>query len=554
MSFGDIEHFGGLFVSNMPSNRRLDSWKEIADYLRREVRTAIRWEKEKGLPVHRIPGGSRQTVFAFSDEIDAWMSGQSPEAVVSVAPASRARESQPLRLAVLPFSNGAGEANEHLADGLTETLIHRLSQTSSLRVIARGTAFTYKGKGGSAAAAGRDLKASFVLTGCLTWRDPSWIINAEMVDSTDGAQIWGSRYTRTVAELLTVTEHIAEEVLRTLRVPINAADRERVAKLPTLSSEAYLLYLKGRSLVYGSRPQGLLESVRYFEQAIAKDPTYAQAHAALAIALFFIGIGYGDLPPRDVFARADAAARKAAELDDNLGEAHCALGWATPYHGFDMEFAGREFRRAIELNPSDVFARLGYAYYLSALKRHGEAIAEAEQALALDPCSATLLADCGFIYAVAGDPEMAMERAGAAIQISPNWAVGYYVRGWAYLWQDRPAEAIVELEHSVSLHLLHTVPLGLLGYAYGRARQEAGAKNVLERLRDLAQKRHVSGVTESLVWIGLGDLKKAIAALQTAYTHREPFLYMVHSWKWFDPLRSDPRFRELETSLGLLRS
>lgn len=452
---------------------------------------------------------------------------------------------------VLPFRNSAGEEHEHLADGLSETLIHRLSQAGSLRVIARGTAFSFKNKECRPEEMGRELNVSLVLSGSVARVGEAWILNAEVVDAGDGAQVWGARYTRSISELIAVTDHIAQEMIRTLHLPVSRADRERMSKPPTLSSQAYLLYLKGLYQFHRLQPEALLESIRYFEQAVAKDPTYAEAYAGLARTYAFLGIGYGDLPPRDILVRSDAAARKAAELDETLADAHWALAWSTPYRGFDLDFAAREFHRAIELNPSDPLARIGYAYCLSSRRCHEQAIAEGEVAVTLDPRSYMAWTECAYFYAAGGRAEDALRHVGRALQLEPAWAAAHYVQGWAYLLLGRQDDAVAALEHAVSLSLLHTVPLGLLGYAYAVTGEEASARQILAKLDELSQTRHVSRITESLVWVGLGDHEKALAALEGAYEHREPFLYMVHSWTWFDRLRSEPRFQQLERSIGV---
>lgn len=526
-------------MAEMPG-RRLDSWKEIADYLGREVRTVIRWEKGKALPVRRVPGGKRQAVFAYTNEIDGWLAGDG------------ATPSKPA-IAVLPLMNGdLAPDDEYLTDGISETVIRKLSQVPQIRVMAWSTVAAYKNRKADPRRIGRELNVSAVLTGNIAPRGAGMVVSVELVDASDGAQLWGAQYAPSLAKIHELPDEIAAKIAQSLRLRLTVEEGQQLSKRSTQNAKAYDLYLRASYHLNKSTPDGINKALEYFEKAIAEDSTYGLAYAGLAECYAFLAVGHGDLPPKELFEKASAAARKALEIDDTLAEAHCALGWSSPYHGWDWRVAEKAFQRAIELNPSCAAAHWGYAYVLLVLlKRDHEALQEMRCALELDPLSLLMNSDLGAFLAFAGRYDEAIEQARETLEMEPNHALAHYTLGWVYERKGMYREAVAALEKSVSLSLLHTLPLGVLGHTYAAAGKHRKALAVLDRLDELASKRPVSHVSKALVWIGLGEKEKAFESLEMAYGQSSPMLYYLNIWPHFDNLRSEPRFQELMQRIGL---
>jgi serine/threonine protein kinase/Tfp pilus assembly protein PilF len=287
-------------------------------------------------------------------------------------------------LAVLPFVNASADPNsEYLSDGISESIINNLSQLSNVRVMARTTVFRYKGKEIDPQKIGYDLNVRAIVTGRVQQRGDNLIIQAELVDVEKGSQLWGSQFNRKLADVIGTQEEIPKEISEKLRVKLTGEEKQRLTKRYTENAEAYQLYLQGLYYFYKATYEATLKARDYFQQAIDKDPGYAQAYAGLAGTYVYIS----GLPPREAMPKAKAAAQKALELDDHLAEAHIAMGWVSAWYDWDWAAAGKHFERAIALNPAYPLAHFEYANYLSALGRLDEALAERKRTLDLDPVS-----------------------------------------------------------------------------------------------------------------------------------------------------------------------
>lgn len=329
-------------------DRRLDSWKEIASYLGREVRTVIRWEKDRGLPVHRIPGGKGHGVFALRSEVDAWL---------QEGPAGRGN---PAALAVLPFLNSEHPEKSEVSDAISQTIISTLSRIPNLRVMAWSTVSRFREEASDPRAAGRELNASAVMAGRISQRNSFWQVSVELIDPSDGAQIWSRHYSLPVVDLQMLPNRIASDTLEGMEISLSAADAQRLVPEAMIKPEAYMLFLQGRYHAGQLSADGFNRAMECLQQALALEPEYAQAYAELAYCYTFLGMGYGDVPSLQMYALADQAARRAIELDDTLGEAHCSLAIASPHRGWDWGLVERELRCAIGLTPSHSLAHLCY--------------------------------------------------------------------------------------------------------------------------------------------------------------------------------------------------
>lgn len=511
---------------------RLDSWKEIAEYLGRDVRTAIRWEKERGLPVHRVPG-EKGGVFALREEIEAWLHG-GPRLPMG-----------PPKIAVLPFLNILEPSQDYVPQGMTENIIGSLSRVPRVRVMAWSTVGRFRGGAADPRQVGQELNVNAVVTGRVAQRNGFWQVHVEIVDPYDGAQLWSKHFTKPALDLQTLPDLIAGEILDGIEVRLKPQESQRLVPKSSVKPEAYDLYLRARYQFNEIGEGNFLRAVESLEKAIAIQPDYAQAYAELAQAYTFLAIGYGDLPPRELLAKADAAARKAIELDDSLGEAHCALAVASVYHGWDWAFIEKEFKRAIELNPSYANAHGLYGTLLLALGRVEEALAEDRWALEVDPFSPLFSGDYAFHLALAGWHQEALDHIRRLMQAIPGVNVHKYILGAIFERMGRYPEAIEALERSVATGVLHTNPLGVLGYTYAVSGQREKALGVLRRLEDLAKIRPVSHFSGAMVYAGLGDRESALSSLEKAYEQRSPWLYMLRAYPWLESLRDEPRFQEL---------
>ena len=452
-------------------------------------------------------------------------------------------------IAVLPFANASQDPDmEYLGDGITESLINSLSQIPDLRVMSRNSVFHYKGREADARAVGRGLKVAAVLTGRVTQRGDSLAISAELVDARDNRHLWGGQYNRRASEILSVQEEIARQITDNLRLKLTGAERTRLAQRPTESTEAYQLYLKGRYF-WNQRGKGLLKAAEFFEQALAADPSYAQAHAGLADSYSLLAF-YGFLKPREAFPKAEAAAKKALELDPSLGEAHASLGYIRWNYDYDLPGAGGEFRRAIELSPSYAPAHYWYSAILANLGRWDEAIAEIERSLELDPMSFFANVQWGWFWLRKGDFDRALVLLPKAIELNPGLAIGHLLYGQALICKSRFAEAIVELQEADRLSEGDAWTRGTLIYAYAASGQKDEATRLLEALRASAPSGgYVRSLSMALAYTALGDKDRAFEFLEKAYEERDPVLTLVKLDHLFDPLHDDPRWAPFITKI-----
>ena len=455
-------------------------------------------------------------------------------------------------IAVLPFVNVSADPNtEYLSDGITESLINSLSRLPNLRVISRRSAFRYKGRDRDPRAAARELGVHAVLTGRVVQRGDSLSVSAELVDTRDDRQLWGEQYNRKLADILGVQEEISREISEKLRLRLTGEEKVRMAKRPTENIEAYQLYLKGRYYWNKRSEDGFRKAIEYFNQAIEKDRNYGLAHAGLADSYIVLG-QYSLLSAKEAYAKAREAATKALELDDTLAEAHNALATVKGDYDWDWPGAEREFRRAIELNPSYATAHQWYCQLLSVLGRNEEALAEIKRAQQLDPLSLIINAVSGAILLRAGRDDPAIEQLRKTLEIDPNFARAHYYLGIAYVRKGAFGEAIAEFQRATTLSPNITQYKGGLGHAYARAGKSAEARKLLSELKEQSKRRYVSWLDFATIYAGLGEKDQAFACLEQAYEQRDTKLFISgYGNPLLDPLRPDPRFEDLLRRIGL---
>ena len=451
-------------------------------------------------------------------------------------------------VAVLPFTNASNDANmEYLSDGISESLINSLSQLPQLKVIARSSAFKYKGKDVDPQEAAKALGVQAIVTGRVVQRGDNLQVSAEMVDVRDKRQLWGEQYSRKVTDVQAVQEEIARTIAEKLRLRLTGIQEQQLAKRVTANPEAYQLYLNG---VFYRRKGGYdngRKALAYHNQAVSLDPNFALAWAGVADAYRYFAAG-GVLNPKEANPKAKAAAEKALELDETLAEAHVALG-LVKLDEWDWAGAEREFKRAIELNANLGDAHFRYANYLSNMARHSEALAEIRKAQELDPLRIQLRAQEGAALYFARRYDEATQQLQGVIKIEPTFSFAHVFLGYTYLMKGMYKEAIAEYRLQISIEGETTSTQCYLAYALAQSRQRSEAQAMLDKLK--STKEYVSPAELAIAYVGLGDKEGALASLERAYAAHDLQMQYLKVEPHYDSLRSDARFVELMRKVGL---
>lgn len=450
------------------------------------------------------------------------------------------RSSRPIRsLAVLPFVNVSGNSNtEYLSDGITESAITRLSQLPDVKVMARNTVFTFKGK--DSLEAGRKLNVDAIVTGRVFQQGDTLIIRAELVNVKDGSQLWGGEYDRKFSDILTVQKEIAQEISGKLKLMLSQEEKTRLAKTYTTNTEAYRLYLQGRYYWNKRDEASLKKSVEFYEKAIQLDPHYAIAYAGLAETYAIFG-GYGGASKRQVAPKLMEAATKALELDDTLPQTHAALGHFKRDQ-YDFLNAEKEYKRAIELDPNYATAHhwLGGLYGITG--RSEEGLSEFKKALELDPFSISTNSNYGFWLIIARRYKEALDQLNKTKDLDSGFCFTYTLLGQLYRDEGKIAEAIQELQKPQALECGGTWGLSELGYSYALAGRRAEAEKVIQDIKEQSKRRYVPQQHIAVIYLGLGDKDQALFWLQKGY--EDGSLWLADLVPYLPALRADPQFAD----------
>jgi serine/threonine protein kinase/Flp pilus assembly protein TadD len=457
-------------------------------------------------------------------------------------------------LAVLPLVNfGNDENTEYFSDGITECIINSLSKLPKLRVVPRNTVFRYKGQEVDSQKIGRELDVRAVFSGRVVKLGDSIIVKTELVDVAKDAQIWGEQYRRPLTDIFTLLEEISEEISEKLRLKLTGEEKKNLAKRYTENAEAYQYYLKGRYFVTTKRTENWIKKgIEFFHKAIDLDPNYALAYSGIAEAFGFLASSTGGWCPHDAYPKSKAAALKALELDETLGEAHCSLGFSYLLYDWDFAEAERQFKRAIELSPNYPNAHDGYGFYLKAVGRHAEAIEKGKLVRKLEPLSTFAHVSLGYAFYFARDYEKAVEECRKALEMDKNLTFAYRNLGLALLQLGRFDEAIEALKNAVKFSQGGLAFESYLGFAYAVAGQREEAVRVLENLQVTDQERYVPAYNFAIIYAGLGDFDKAFEWFEQALKERSGFLPFLQVEPTVDGLRGDARFQKLLEKIGLV--
>jgi TolB-like protein/Tfp pilus assembly protein PilF len=454
-------------------------------------------------------------------------------------------------LAVLPLENLSSDVSqEYFADGMTDELITALGTINGLRVTSRTSAMLYKHAHKPLSQIARELKVDAVVEGTVLRSGEHVRITAQLIRAPADEHLWSQSYQGDLRDTLQLQDKVARAIADRIRVTVTSQQRALLDSAKLVNPDAHDAYLRGRYFWNKRTEQGLRTAITYFEEAITKDPNYAQAYSGLADSYALLGDWeYGALAPNEAFPKAKAAARKALELDDSLGEAHASLALCLKSFDWNWKGAEAELLYAIQINPSYATAHQWYAWNLIILGRDNEGIRELRKAEALDPLSLIIGADIADAFVIAHRYAESIQQSRKTIEMDPSFAMAHYQLGQA-LGQVRNYEgAIRELQQAIELSKGNPLFTSQLGFLYAVSGKRNEAFKVLDDLKNRSNHKPSYAADIALIYAGLNEKDQAFAWLHKAYVERFNPSILVRPA--FDVLRSDPRFQNLSRLLGL---
>jgi TolB-like protein len=544
---------------------RLDSWKEIASYLRRDVRTVQRWEKKEGLPVYRHLHDKLGSIYAYRNELADWFNTRQQSGGTVATGHRQEGLAEKIKLAVLPFGNLSGtKEDDYFSDGLTEEMITQITrlQASELAVIARTTAEHYDSSSKSLGQMRKDLGVGYVLEGKVRRGGNRVRITAQLIQLKDQTQLWAETYERDLSDVLSVQADIAQAIAREINLVLNLSQSTRLSDLQKANGKvqpaAYDAYLKARYNLHQMTPTAISKSIEDFERAIQLDEKYAPAYAGLASAYALLAIAPFDLlPPREAMPKAEKAARKALELDSSFAEAHTALALVNHHYHWKWEEAAAGYELAIELNPDHADTHLWYSWLLLALGRRDAAFDEIEQTMSIvqetDPHRLVAVhTTCAAAYYFGREYQRAVDECEKAEQLDPEYFMLHFIAGRAYMRLNEHAKAIAHLKQARTETGEMPLMDAALGLAYAVSGKKAETMKLAEAFKAAAKKRYIPPTYFGMLFAGLGDKDKAMMWLEKAYDDRADGLTWLNVEPMLDEVRSDPRFQNLIRRIGLV--
>lgn len=579
-----------------PSPKRLDSWKEIAAYLNRDVTTVQRWEKREGMPVHRHLHEKRGSVYALSEELDVWIqnrrprAGSEPEkqpeaevpsAVWNTPGAMAARKSlrwivaaalcvcllaawllfrqratvtaQPRirSLAVLPLRNLSGDpGQEYLADGITEALTGQLSNIHDLRVISHTSVMRFKNPQISVPEIAATLGVDAVVEGSVMKEGSRIRVTAQLIRGATDEHFWSETYDREMRDALTLQSELAQSIAEKVEGTLTGEEHQRLAAAGPVAPEVYESYLKGSfALNHGNGKADMQQSIAYFEDAVHRDPAFAPAYLGQAEAWTTLGTVFAGVSPAETRPRVIGFARKALALDPDLVEAHVVLAnvLQEEWHWTEAE---TEYRRALELNPNAADAHAGFAMWLLSQGRTSEALASMRRARALDPVAISG-DELSWILFQSHRYEDAIRESRSALALQPDDAGTLVGLGFALVANNQAADAVPVLEKAIALSNGSPAATGVLVRAYNHAGRRVDALRLLADLKRRSSAGYIPAAAFVNAYLGLGEYDKAFTSLEQAYREQSNILQFLKTHPYFDPIRGDPRFADLVRRVGL---
>lgn len=521
---------------------RLDSWKEIAAYVGKTVRTVQRWERLKGLPVHRPGHRKNGSVYIYKADIDQWLKYE---------PEGERREIR--SIAVLPLHNlSADPSQEYLADGMTESLIIDLGKIHALRVISRASAMQYKGLAKPLSAIAKELNVEGVVCGTVLRVGKRILITAELIHAPSSTQIWAESYERDIRDVLALYREIARAIADEISVKLFPLDRARLNRERKVVPEAHQAYLRGRYFWNKRTPDSLRKSIKHLQEAIQLDPHYALAHVGLADAYAVLGSVFLDsVPPREAMPKALQLAEKALELDSSLGEAYVTMAYIRCMYNFDWSGAEGLFQRAIAYSPGYSVAHEWYAIYLALSGRKKEALSEISRALDTDPLSLQINTASIQVNYFVGDYDRAIECGLKTLDLDASFSTARIFLAMAYQKKKMFQKALLEAEKAATFFSDKTAILGCIGGCYASLGKKSEVMKIIKQLTTLSKKRYVPSFVFAWIYMHLRDNDKTLEFLERAYVEHSSYLSVIGIEPGMDFLRGDPRFIALQRKIGL---
>jgi TolB-like protein/Tfp pilus assembly protein PilF len=563
----------------------LESWKEIADYLKKAERTCRRWEKDFNLPVHRMDGSPKARVFAYKHELDQWIqemlhkTDESGKREISFKGLNKTLSFTFLSLAlcligviiwavffegpdfsflnfitgraplidtiaVLPLENLSGEEQEYFTEGMHDALITELSKIGALKVIARPSVMRFKNSDQSLIEIAKELNVKGLIAGSTLQEEGKVRITIQLIDAETEQNLWAEKYEKDYRDILKLHSQVAQDIARQIKIKLTPEEKERFAQKREVDPEAYKAFLIGYHHERKLSGQDIKKSIEYFKQAIELDPNFALAYASIARAYAYRTV-FTATEPEKAFAEAKAAALKALAIDDSLPEAHLSLGWVLATYDWDWTGAEREFKRAIELNPG--FGSVGhktYGWFLAWMGRFDKAVEVIERGRELNPLSLEKNRVLGVVLYCSRMYDEAIQEQKRVLEMDPYFSIVHVDLGNSYAQKGMYKEAIAEIKEAI---VLSNGSYGRknLGLVYAASGNRVEAMKILEVLKEESKNAYVSPLSIAQLCVGLGLKEEAFEWLETAYKIRDGNLCLLKVWPIWDPLRSDPRFQDL---------
>jgi TolB-like protein/Tfp pilus assembly protein PilF len=475
------------------------------------------------------------------------------EGQTKVLPGS-SRTGETNSVAVLPFLNISADAeNEYFCDGLSEELLNALSHIQGLKVAARTSAFSFKGKNSDVSEIGRKLGVKTVLEGSVRRAGNRVRISVQLTNASDGFHLWSERFDRELKDIFDIQDEITLAVVDALKLRLLGDGRAKLLKRYTDNPEAYSLYLRGRFYWNKRTTESTRIAIELYEKAIEIDPKYALAHSGIADCYNTSGFAYdlGAMPAAEVIAKAKNAAQTALEIDGSLAEAHTSLAYAKHLFDWDWEGAEEGFRHALRLNPNYANAHHWYAHLLMALGRLNEALFESERALELDPISAVMNNHLGWHFMYAREYDAAIAQLDRTLLIDPEFVLAHWYKGIVFGIVGRNSDAEAAYERAMSPADQDLVIRADAAHFYAASGQEERARAELDELVNISKESYVSSFGLAMICVGLRDDDRAFEYFDKAFLEHSDMLVYLNVDPRFDRIRNDARFKTLVQKVGL---
>ncbi|MGH9729312.1 MAG: TPR end-of-group domain-containing protein [Candidatus Acidiferrales bacterium] len=595
MDFKHARHNPSL--ASVQSADRLDSWKEIAAHLKRDIRTAQRWEAIEGLPVYRHRHGQHDSVYAYKSEIDHWWANRRPPSAspqkqedpphaevriqasllgyfrflaytvvvaVVVLAAGEARHlflkyfaprpasaTSTLPITVLPFTNLSSGLDANLAEGMTYDIISDLSKSRTLRVIGRASAMHFEGSHEPVSRIAQQLHSDKVVRGTIARADGRIRIAVQLLDAPTGRVLWTRQFDRDDSDPLSVQADVSRVIATSIGGTLSPDSPPVIPSALSSSPEARLDYLTARDFWNRRDPAAIHQAIEHFTRAIREDPKYAPAYAGLSDS-YILSSAWDSVSPTAVLSKAKKTAITAVELNPSLAEAHASLAVVAYRHDWDFQTADREFQEAITLNPSYSRAHQWYGVFLTYMGRFDQAFAQLKQAQSLDPFSPIVQSDIAVAYYLNHQNQEALTRFHAILEANPDFIPALTNLGCIFAASGKYPEARVEFERVAALsgnksYLEELAPL--VSVASGNRSQSR--KQIEDILRNWKPNEDADARV-AFLYSEMNDKENALRYLGMAYRNRSWSLVLIKVDPTFDFLRSDPRFQSLEKQIGLI--